>query len=150
MDRAGHRLLLCETMPKYFTVDEANRTLPLVRRIVEDIVAAHRELLDRMLEIRETQPDRAPDKNRRRELEIEVADLTTRINGYIAELEEIGAHFKGFEEGLVDFHAKIDNETVFLCWKLGEEQIEYWHELEAGYAGRRRLPSHLLSVGGGE
>ncbi len=137
-------------MPKYFTVDEANRTLPLVRRIVEDIVASHRELLDRMLEIRETRPVHAPGPDRRRQLEIEVADLTKRINGYIAELEKIGAQFKGFEEGLVDFYAEIEDQPVFLCWKLGEEQIEYWHELEAGYAGRRRLPAHLLSVGGGE
>lgn len=137
-------------MPKYFTVEEANRTLPLVRRIVQDIVATYREAADRLLEIRELGPGEGADAERRRQLEIEVRELTQRIDGYIAEVEGIGAQFKGLEEGLVDFYARLDDRPVLLCWKLGEEQIEWWHEPEAGYAGRQRLPAHLLSVGGGE
>jgi len=137
-------------MPKYFTVDEANRTLPLVRRIVEDIVTAYRELTERVAEASEARHGPAPQPGRAAELETDVRALTQRINGYIAELDEIGALFKGPDDGLVDFYAILDDRPVFLCWKLGEEQIEWWHELEAGYAGRQRLPAHLLSVGGTE
>jgi hypothetical protein len=135
-------------MPKYFTVDDANRTLPLVRRIVGDVVTTHRELLERIDEYRALDPESEAPKARRREIEQEMQDLTDRVNGFIAELEEIGVLFKGFEEGLVDFYGMLDGSPVFLCWKLGEESIEWWHELDSGYSGRQRLPEHLLSVGG--
>lgn len=137
-------------MPKYFTVDEANRTLPLVRRIVEDIVRTYDELKQRVAEAGEVRGGGGQRTEIPAELEAEIRELTDRTNGYIAELDEIGALFKGPEEGLVDFYAMLDERPVFLCWKLGEEQIEYWHELEAGYAGRQRLPAHLLSAGGAE
>lgn len=133
-------------MPKYFTVEEANRTLPLVRRVTEDIVTAYGELADRVDELRDAR-DRGEET---RDVEVAVNELTRRINEYVAELNEIGALFKGAEPGLVDFYATLDGRPIFLCWKQGEEQIEWYHELEAGYAGRQRLPAHLLSVGGSE
>ena len=67
------------------------------------------------------------------------------MNRFIGELHELGALFKGFEVGLVDFYAMMDGRPVFLCWKLDEDQIEWWHELDGGFAGRQRLPAHLLS-----
>jgi hypothetical protein len=135
-------------MEKYFTVEEANRTLPLVRRIVSDIVATHDEIRRRLEEARRLDPEVAAQLTRRRALEAELRQLTDRVNGFIGELEEIGALFKGFEEGLIDFYGKLDGRAVFLCWRLGEESVEWWHELDAGYVGRQRLPSHLLSLGG--
>lgn len=133
-------------MPKYFTVEEANRTLPLVRRVTEDIVTTYRELGDRVTELRAAR-ERGDNA---RDVETAVHELTRRINEYVAELDEIGALFKGPEPGLVDFYAMLDGRPIFLCWKQGEEHIEWFHELEAGFAGRQRLPAHLLSVGGGE
>jgi hypothetical protein len=132
-------------MPRYFSVDEANRTLPFVRRVVDDIVSAHRELLSRLDEYRRLDPEAPRLRARRRELEAEVRELGEQVNGFVGELEAVGALFKGFDEGLVDFHAVLDGRSIFLCWKLGEERIEWWHELDDGYAGRRRLPAHLLS-----
>jgi hypothetical protein len=134
-------------MPKFFTVDEANQTLPLVRRIVGDIVSTHQQLLALIDEYRGYGQDAEESRARRRQLEGEMRELTDRVNGFVAELEEIGAEFKGFEEGLVDFHGMLDGRTVLLCWKMGEESIEWWHELEGGYRGRQRLPVHLLSSG---
>jgi len=134
-------------MPKFFTVDEANRTLPLVGRIVADIVATHQRLLARIDEYRAYGQHTEAFKARRRELEEEMRELTDRVNGFVAELEEIGVEFKGFEEGLVDFHGMLDGRAVLLCWKIGEENIEWWHEVDAGYRGRQRLPAHLLSAG---
>jgi hypothetical protein len=131
---------------KHYTVDEANRTLPLVRRIVGDIVSAHRMLLERIDEYRTHDPKAEMLAPRRRQLEGEMQDLTDRANEYVAELEEIGVVFKGFEDGLVDFHGMLDGRSIFLCWKLGEPSVEWWHEVDAGFAGRRRLPAHLLSA----
>ncbi len=135
-------------MAKFFTVDEANRTLPLVRRIVADIVSTHGQLVERLQEYRTLDADAEADGQRRKKLESELEELTSTVNRFVAELEEIGVLFKGFEEGLVDFYALMDGRPIFLCWKLGEESIEWWHELEAGFAGRQALPAHLSSAGG--
>ncbi|UCF18342.1 MAG: DUF2203 domain-containing protein [Gemmatimonadota bacterium] len=136
-------------MPKYFKLEEANRMLPLLRRIVQDIVGAHGQLLQKVEEYRSPSMELDLSGERRRELEIELQELTDRVNGYVGELEGLGVEFKGFEEGLVDFHATLDGRPVFLCWKLGEESIEWWHEEDAGYAGRQRLPAQVQGTGGG-
>ena len=133
-------------MRKYFTVEEANRTLPLVRRIVDDIVSAHAELTERIAAYRSLPGDAGEEERRR--LEGEIEGRREAIEGCIAEIHELGALFKGVEEGLVDYYAMLEERPVFLCWRLGEERIEWWHELEAGYTGRQRLPEHLL-VGSG-
>jgi hypothetical protein len=130
-------------MPRYYTVEQANKTLPLVRRIVTDIVAAHSERAELIREYGHLDHDLETMKIRRRELDGLLQELTERINAHIDELEKIGVVFKGFEPGLVDFYAMMDDREVFLCWKLGEAQIDYWHELDAGYAGRQLLPGHL-------
>jgi hypothetical protein len=135
-------------MPRYYTVEEANKTLPLVRRIVTDIVAAHAERAELIKEYAHLDHDLEAMKIRRRELDELLRDLTDRINAHIDELEKIGVVFKGFEPGLVDFYAMMDNREVFLCWKLGETQIDYWHELDAGYAGRQLLPGHVVDGDG--
>jgi hypothetical protein len=130
-------------MTKQFTVEEANRTLPLVRRIVTDIVVAYKERAGRIKEYGHLDHDLKDMQIRRRELDAELNELTDRINGYIEELEAIGVQFKGFEPGLVDFPSVLDGRAVLLCWKLGEGQVTYYHEPEAGFAGRQRLPEHL-------
>ncbi|NIW35165.1 MAG: DUF2203 family protein [Gemmatimonadetes bacterium] len=130
-------------MTKYFTVEEANKTLPLVRRIVTDIVAAHDERVARIKEYGHLDHGLSEMTHRRQELDEELRELTDRINKFIEELEGIGALFKGFDPGLVDFYAMLDDRPVFLCWKLGETKVEHWHEIEVGYAGRQPLPEHL-------
>jgi hypothetical protein len=90
----------------------------------------------------EARPEGA--QKRTRQLGAELRDLTEVIVGYVEELEAVGAQFKGFEPGLVDFPGMLDGRPILLCWKSGEERIEYWHEIEAGFAGRQRLPEHLI------
>jgi hypothetical protein len=127
--------------PTYFTLEHANRTLPLVRRIVADIVAAYPALQRRTARFHELAADHAdPQLNWRLEaLREEIDREAARINGFVAELTELGCSFKGFEEGLVDFPSHHDGRTILLCWKLGEEEIGFWHELDTGYAGRQPL-----------
>ena len=131
-------------MTRYFTVEEANRTLPLVRRVVSDIVSTHRRLMEKAEEYRALAVEGEAQVVRRDEIEQELRELTGAVNAFIEELNDIGILFKGFEHGLVDYHARLDGRQVFLCWKLGEPSVEWYHELEAGYQGRQRLPDHLL------
>lgn len=112
---------------KYFTPQEAARTLPLVKRIVADILDTSHEIKS-LMAVLDGDVENHP----------QIADLVDRMNSYFAELEEIGCFYKdwNFSVGLVDFPAVIDGEEVFLCWRSDEEGIQYYHGIEAGYAGR--------------
>ena len=72
--------------------------------------------------------------------------LAERVAGLLDELEAIGCVMKGIEAGLVDFYALRDDRLVFLCWRLGEERITHWHDLDTGVEGRQPT-DHLLSTG---
>ena len=62
-----------------------------------------------------------------------------RLNALLAEINGFGCELKGLGEGLIDFPSKREGRTVYLCWKLGEERIAYWHELDTGFASREPL-----------
>ncbi len=117
-----------------FTPAQANRTLPLVRRIVADI-------LGKGLALKElASPEGSPNPPASQEaLEEELGEL-------VAELEKIGCYFKdwNFELGLVDFPAEIEGKPVLLCWRSDEKRVSNYHTYEAGYGGRRPIPAHLL------
>ncbi|MFQ5491799.1 MAG: DUF2203 domain-containing protein, partial [Phycisphaerae bacterium] len=71
--------------------------------------------------------------------EHEAAKVVDRLNELLAELAQIGAMVKDFEAGLVDFPGRRNGKDVLLCWKLGEEKLTHWHDLTAGFTGRRPL-----------
>jgi hypothetical protein len=64
-----------------------------------------------------------------------------RILEYVEELRQLGVEAKSATEGLVDFPAVFDGRMVYLCWRLGEPEVSYWHELDAGFRGRKLLGS---------
>ena len=74
-------------------------------------------------------------------LERETQQLARDIDGYIAEIRQLGVQMKGIDSGLVDFPAEVNGRTVLLCWQLGEESVQYWHEEDAGFAGRQPVDS---------
>ena len=76
----------------------------------------------------------------------EVTRHADRINLYLQELEAIGCVFKGFDAGLVDFYSLREDRPVFLCWRLGEERITHWHEVDAGFTGRQPIDAAILSA----
>ena len=126
-----------------FTVDDANRTLPLVRRIVGDVVRDYWRWQEKIREFEEVAANRTvgePNEDADR-LEQEAQQLARDIDGYVAEIRELGVQMKGFDTGVVDFPGEIDGRPVLLCWQLGEESVKYWHEEDAGFAGRQPLPS---------
>jgi hypothetical protein len=117
-----------------FTLDMANKSLPLVQRIVADIVAAHAKVLG----FRRTLEDITAAKQQaavQRDLDSSV----TRLEELVDELSNLGVERKDYESGLVDFVGRHEGRDVYLCWKLGEERIGYWHELNAGFAGRKPI-----------
>lgn len=132
---------------KFFTVEEANRALPLISRIMADIIEENerlQELLPRLKEARLKARRYGPDE-RLEQLRGNVAGISSRLEGYLRELTQIGCVFKG-PQGLVDFYSIREGRPVFLCWRYGEEDVRYWHELESGFAGRQALGSDSLAV----
>jgi hypothetical protein len=124
-----------------FSVDQANRMLPLVRRIVEDIVrdyARWRERVD-AFELAVARTPRGEINPEAAKLESDAQALAAEIEQYLAELGELGIEFKAFDIGLVDFPGEREGRPIYLCWRLGEPEVEYWHELDAGFAGRQPL-----------
>ena len=113
--------------PRLFTVAEAQRTLPLVRAIVQDV-------LDLGAQAREVLSGRA--------VEPTIDELQDQLREHLAELAGIGCYYKdwNFQIGLIDFPALMDGEVVFLCWRSDEPELRYYHRIEDGYAGRRPLP----------
>ena len=132
---------------KYFTVEDANRTLPYVSRVVEDIVAEYQQWRDRISQYEVLAAGATAGSGETPEqivLREEVDAIARRINSLIEELTEVGCVFKGFEGGLVDFYTRFDDRDVLLCWKLGEAEIGHWHEIDSGFAGRQVLTPELV------
>ncbi len=134
---------------KLFTLAEAERTLPLVRQIVQDLAAeypAWRAAVGRFEIL--TGGARA-DWGETQEL-VAARDIVTahaaKINRFLQELEALGCVFKGFEAGLVDFYSLREDRPIFLCWRLGEERITHWHEIESGFSGRQPIDGAILSA----
>lgn len=120
---------------KYFTPLEAKRTLPLVKKIVKDILDTSKEI--KLL---------ADDLDGKIEDDPRAKKMIDNINGFIGELEEIGCFYKdySFTLGLVDFPALINGRDVLLCWRSDEEEIIYYHNIDDGYTGRKLIPEEFL------
>jgi hypothetical protein len=132
---------------KYFTVAEANAALPLVRAIVRDIAELSRDLRERHERLKRVCPAQRGSLSEAYQEEIRLAEAEIdrdqeRLLGYEQELRELGIELKDYFTGLVDFPCRMENREVYLCWRLGEAEVAYWHELEDGFAGRKRLNAH--------
>ena len=130
------------TEPRLFTREEAERTLPLVQRIVRDLMLEHpawRRAVARYELLAGTAEPGAAESAELVAAQHDVEAHAHRIDDCLGELQRIGCVFKGFDDGLVDFYALRDDRLVFLCWRYGEERITHWHDLDAGAAGRQPL-----------
>ena len=123
--------------PKLFTVEEANSLLPKLRELLQH-VALHRDAL------RERAPHiepilRAASTNGGGRVGSEYGVEAYRLYLAIARIQELGVLIKDLDMGLLDFPHERGGRVVFLCWHPPEERVAYWHEIEAGYAGRQPL-----------
>src|SRR4051794_26778307 len=113
-----------------FTLEQANRSLPLVKRIVEDVVRTHMLVASRRDALEQATGKDAATAQREYDSAVE------RLEQLLDELSEVGVELKDYQSGLVDFVGRHEGRDVYLCWKLGEESITHWHELHTGFAGR--------------
>jgi hypothetical protein len=130
---------------RYFTAAEANEALLTVRPLAEKLVAHRRKL-------REAQERRAElmrriasnggalDARQVATLDAQVKREGQALARTVARIQELGVLVKDLDRGLIDFPALRGDEEVLLCWQVGEDEVNYWHGLEDGFAGRRPLP----------
>jgi hypothetical protein len=129
-----------------FTVDQANRTLPLVRKITEDVVREHRRWQEAIVELdlMASAPHSALADPRALAQERKIQAMARELDGFQAELESIGIQLKDRRIGLVDFPSELDGRPVLLCWQLGEPSVQFWHDADSGFAGRQPLSPTLV------
>jgi hypothetical protein len=132
---------------RFFTPEEANATLPLLRPLVERLVAERRSLVATTADLRALGAvvggnGGRIDSERAGRLQEEASRAAAELSGHVDEIEALGAQVKDLDAGLVDFPAlhPESGKTVLLCWRLGESEVGNWHGLEDGFAGRKPLP----------
>ncbi len=128
----------------YFTPDEANALLPRIRPLVERVVEQRRALATierRRLELTARIAGNGGDltPGELSEVDAELMGAAAALAALVEEIHELGVQVKDLELGLVDFPSLREGAEVFLCWRLGEDEIEFWHGLDEGYAGRKLL-----------
>jgi hypothetical protein len=130
------------TWPRLFTVAEANAMLPEIVPLLMEMRSRKVALDAALAELEQLTPAMRLDGHAAaaRELETRIHELTTDLAAAIDHLGEQGIEIKSFDHGLIDFPSLRGERVVYLCWRLGEgPTIRYWHEINAGFAGRQRL-----------
>ena len=131
---------------KFFTPEEANEALDVVRPLVERLVERRRAFLEHDGELERYREKIATnggglDHRRFHELQEAAGEDADEIARSLEAIGALGVQVKDLDRGLVDFPCqRPDGETVLLCWRLGEGDVAYWHAVEDGFAGRKPLP----------
>ena len=136
-----------EQPPKVLTVQDANALLPDVTDIVKQLQALQHSIITTNAQIEEaTKKVSSGNGHPIEALKQQIQQLTTHqmqliesFNSSLQQLQALGAWLKDLEMGLVDFYGMRDGDYVWLCWKLGEPKVAYWHGLEDGFTGRQPL-----------
>jgi len=129
---------------KFFSVSEANATLPLVRSIVKDITELAVSLRDRHERLERLGGGKHgvlgdAYQEELQTLQQDLGRAEEQMQEFVRELATLGIELKDPFIGLIDFPAWMNGHEVYLCWRLGEPEVAHWHELDAGFAGRNKL-----------
>ncbi|MEZ6045082.1 MAG: DUF2203 domain-containing protein [Planctomycetaceae bacterium] len=138
---------------KFFGVDDANRMLPLVSAIVADIVELYNDVHERRNRLarvrhnssKSTRSEDNPYEEEVLQIEKELEADIDRLDGFVEELQKLGVELKDPVKGLVDFPTYHQGREAYLCWMLGEQEVAYWHDLDAGFGGRQPLQDTPIS-----
>ncbi|MCI0406346.1 MAG: DUF2203 domain-containing protein [candidate division Zixibacteria bacterium] len=122
---------------KHFSLEEASELLPTLAKIFEEVQTIQEELEARGAERAEVL-DSAKSNGGGKKADYHFAQ-NQKIQRLLDQVEKKGVLVKDLERGLVDFPHLLGGREVFLCWMLGEKKIEFWHDLESGFAGRQPL-----------
>ena len=131
-------------MARYFTLEEATALLPHVAPILEEIVALRARLEETekglvALHWKARTNGHASEEGSFTAGQTARDDLLAQIKGQITRVHELGVELKDPSSGLIDFPSLREGRVVYLCWRLGEPGIAYWHDLDTGFAGRQAL-----------
>ncbi len=133
--------------PKTFTIEEAQALLPSVAPLIRQLQGLQRSIIQTNKELDEAvgkvsagngYPIQSV-RTKLKELTKHQLQLIEAFQSALKQLEDLGCVLKDLNAGLVDFYSVRNGELVYLCWKLGEERIAFWHSLDAGFAGRQPL-----------
>lgn len=126
---------------RLFTVEQANDLIPQLIPILVTLRSNRAAALAVQQSLDELTPTMRGNGAglRAAELEQELSALVMQIAAGVREITRLGVVIKDLDHGLVDFPARRDGRVVYLCWRLGEEQVAYWHETDSGYFGRQAL-----------
>lgn len=133
--------------PKTFTLAEANALLPKVRALVEQLQQLQRSIVQanaqsEQISLKISTGNGYPIhalKDELKQISKHQLKLIEAFQSVVKQLETFGCELKDLSTGLIDFYSYREDELIFLCWKLGEDRIEFWHTLNDGFAGRQRL-----------
>lgn len=130
-------------MAHYFTREEAEALLPEITVVLHKIQESHRKVQDLEAELEELRIQSLGNGHHLHErivrLQKNVTTYVQELRDALEELQTFGCELKDPEIGLIDFLGLRDGQEVYLCWKLGEKRIEFWHYLHTGFAGRQPL-----------
>jgi len=145
-------------MARFFDLDEANETIPELRTILETLrdersqLIALRDEFARRTALETAPGDASTERTaddaaartsesgaERRRLRLRMQGVIDQMQAGVARIDELGVTLREIETGLVDFPALVAGRQVWLCWRLGEGDVEWWHELSDGIGGRRPL-----------
>lgn len=131
-------------MPRTFTLEEATALLPRLRELLEQ-ASEPRGTLERVVQELESLRwkargnGHAGDDRRLDELQRARREAVATLQRIVAQVQELGVELKGLDDALVDFPSLRSGRVVYLCWKLDEPEIAWWHPVETGFAGRQPL-----------
>jgi hypothetical protein len=124
-------------MARYFTVEQANDELVLLRPIVAEILEIRQTILERQPEIWPSLQKAAG--NGGGKVASQVALEFARLDELVRQIQASGALLKDINMGLLDFPSLREGREVYLCWRYGEDSVQFWHDLDTGFAGRQQI-----------
>ena len=126
-------------MPRYFTLLEANEVLNSIRPLMDAIQEIRQAILKKQPEAWPA-IEKSAGNGGNRALSNMVQDFE-KLDALVHQIQDLGVLIKDINLGLLDFPALRDGREVYLCWQYGEDEIAFWHEVEAGFAGRQPIES---------
>ena len=123
-----------------YSIEHANAALPLLRAIVTDVVRLEHTIVTTTRAYRRLKADPRKPQAELNYAQRELSELVAERDACAAELSELGVRLGDPARGVCDFPSELDGELVYLCWELGEERVEFYHALDAGYGERLPLP----------
>ena len=143
-------------MSRYFTLQEAESLLPQVSKLIREAVALKpryqqaEESLQMLMQRISLLGGLLVDRERAQQNRLERDRTSEQLKSALERIQELGCLVKDLDIGLIDFPTLFRGQEVYLCWKLGEKGIEFWHGVHEGFAGRKRIDSDFLANHRGE